>query len=325
MNRLDRLSAILIHLQSKKIVKAKELSERFGISIRTVYRDIRSLEAAGVPIGSEAGTGYYLVEGYHLPPVMLTTEEAGALLLAGKLAGALTDEKAKKSVESALFKIRAVLKNEDKEFLSDLEKKIRVFASENSSQPVEDNIIKDIQTAMYTGNIVEIQYYSPNGGQFTSRRIEPVSLGFYDNHWHLIAFCHLRGAYRNFRTDRIKKLSMTNQRFKQSHPPIEEIINKMYSSKNLCSVTVRLRKDSNYEIIKNKCALGFAAEKEMGEKVEIVLLTDSLQILGKWLIYYGNDVEILSPEDMKTVMREYAMEIARQYLGAEQPAAIKQV
>ena len=66
MNRLDRLTAILIHLQSKKIV-TRELSKRFNISIRTVYRDIRSLEAAGVPIDSEAGLGYYLVEGYHLP------------------------------------------------------------------------------------------------------------------------------------------------------------------------------------------------------------------------------------------------------------------
>ena len=65
MNMLDRLLAIFIHLQSKRIVAARELSERFNICIRTVSSDIRSLEAASVPIGSEAGVGYYLVEGYH--------------------------------------------------------------------------------------------------------------------------------------------------------------------------------------------------------------------------------------------------------------------
>lgn len=84
MNRIDRVSAILIHLQSKKIVTAKEIAERFQISLRTVYRDIRTLEAAGIPIGSEAGKGYFLVEGFLLPPVRFTPAEVGALITAGK-------------------------------------------------------------------------------------------------------------------------------------------------------------------------------------------------------------------------------------------------
>lgn len=319
MNRLDRLSAILIQLQSKKIVTAKEIAQRFDICIRTVYRDIRTLEAAGIPISSEAGIGYYLVEGYHLPPVTLTSEEASALLLAGKLADAYTDSKTKNNVDSALYKIKAVLKNEDKEFLSEIEKKIRVFTSENGNEPIENSTIKNIQMAMYTGNIIEIQYYSPNGSQTTPRRIEPVSLVFFENHWYLIAYCHLRNAYRNFRIDRIEKLSITNQSFQQVHLPIEEIIKKMYESKNLSNVTVSLRKDSNYEIIKNKCALGFVAEKDLGDRVEVMLLTDSLSVLGKWLLYYGHDVKILYPAEMKIIMREYASEIARQYLDTEQP------
>ena len=134
---------------------------------------------------------------------------------------------------------------------------------------------------MYKGNIIEIQYYSSNGSQTTWRRIEPVSLGFFENHWHIIAYCHLRNAYRDFRIDRIEKLSITDQSFQHIHPSIEEIIKKMYESKNLSNVTVSLRKDSNYEIIKNKCALGFVAEKDLGDRVEIMLLTDSLQVLGK--------------------------------------------
>ncbi|HEY8512458.1 MAG TPA: HTH domain-containing protein, partial [Cyclobacteriaceae bacterium] len=85
MNRIDRLTAILIHLQSKRLVKAEELASRFDISLRTVYRDVKALMEAGVPIGSEAGVGYFIVDGYHLPPVMFSQEEAGAMLLAGKL------------------------------------------------------------------------------------------------------------------------------------------------------------------------------------------------------------------------------------------------
>ena len=70
MHRIHRLTAILIQLQTKRIVGGKEIAERFGISLRTVYRDIRALEDAGVPIGAEAGLGYFLAPGYHLPPAV---------------------------------------------------------------------------------------------------------------------------------------------------------------------------------------------------------------------------------------------------------------
>uniref|UniRef100_UPI003593F555 helix-turn-helix transcriptional regulator n=1 Tax=Persicitalea sp. TaxID=3100273 RepID=UPI003593F555 len=68
MNRLDRLTALLIQLQSKRILRSQEIAERFDISLRTVYRDMRTLEMAGVPIIGEAGVGYSIVQGYRLPP-----------------------------------------------------------------------------------------------------------------------------------------------------------------------------------------------------------------------------------------------------------------
>ena len=92
MNRIDRLQALLIQLQSKRVIKAQEMADRFEVSLRTIYRDMRALEEGGVPIGAEAGIGYYLMEGYHLPPVMFTREEASALLMAGKFFERHTDK-----------------------------------------------------------------------------------------------------------------------------------------------------------------------------------------------------------------------------------------
>src|SRR5688572_4016812 len=102
MNRIDRISAILIHLQSRKIVKAQDIADRFNISLRTVYRDIRTLEEAGIPLMGEAGVGYSIMDGYKLPPVMFTTEEATAFLTAEKLVEKLTDQATKRCYQSAM-------------------------------------------------------------------------------------------------------------------------------------------------------------------------------------------------------------------------------
>ena len=81
MNRLTRITAILTQLQSKRVVTAREIAERFDISLRTVYRDIKTLQDSGVPIGSENGVGYFIVDGFRLPPISLTEEEANSLII----------------------------------------------------------------------------------------------------------------------------------------------------------------------------------------------------------------------------------------------------
>jgi predicted DNA-binding transcriptional regulator YafY len=108
LNRIDRLHAILTHLQSKRKVTAQQIADRFSISLRTVYRDVKALEESGVPVIGEAGTGYTIMEGYRLPPIMFTQEEAAALLMGGKLAQQMTDDSVQKNYEDAMYKIQAV-------------------------------------------------------------------------------------------------------------------------------------------------------------------------------------------------------------------------
>src|SRR5690606_28337624 len=129
--RFDRIVAIFIQLQSKRVVKAHELAERFQVSLRTIYRDIRSLEASGVPIFSEAGIGYSLMEGYRLPPVRFTREEAGSFVAAEKLMQKFTDKTLGAYFESALFKVKSVLRGSEKDWITALESQVFINPSQS--------------------------------------------------------------------------------------------------------------------------------------------------------------------------------------------------
>src|SRR4051812_37780918 len=149
MNRIDRLSAILIQLQSKRLVKAQDIADKFSISLRTVYRDIRALEEAGVPVIGEAGIGYRLMDGYKLPPVMFNEDEASALLTAGKLMQSMSDKNSSKHYISALDKIKAVLRLPEKDHLEEIDNHIAVvshpaFAYERPSELHISKILKAI-------------------------------------------------------------------------------------------------------------------------------------------------------------------------------------
>jgi predicted DNA-binding transcriptional regulator YafY len=168
LNRIDRLTAILIQLQTKKVVKAQEIADRFSISLRTVYRDIRALEEAGVPVGAEAGIGYFL-ENYHLPPVMFTTEEASALLLGAKLIEKMSDHSINKAYGSALYKIKSVLTSADKEHIEDLQNRVEVLRR-TPSEAFPNSFLSTIQQAIVKKNCLQMEYYSSYNEVTTQRK-----------------------------------------------------------------------------------------------------------------------------------------------------------
>ncbi|WP_420573361.1 helix-turn-helix transcriptional regulator [Kordia sp.] len=210
MNRLTRITSILIHLQSKKVVTAKEIAERFEVSLRTIYRDIRVLEEAGVPIGSENGVGYFIVDGYSLPPIMITQEEANALVVSEKLILNQGDVSLIKDYSSFLIKIKAVLKSFQKEKIIELENKIGPSVKK---EKMKSNWLSSVQKAITNNNVLSINYHSIYKDEETKRDIEPLGIYFTENAWVLVAFCRLRNELREFRLDRISRLINTLQSF----------------------------------------------------------------------------------------------------------------
>lgn len=222
MNRVDRLIGILTTLQSQKFVQPQKLCGKFNISIRTVYRDIHALGEIGIPVSFEQNRGYFIVDGYFLPPVSFTQEEANALVLLSTLAGRFADDSVARQAESAMEKIRAVLKSGVKEKSRNLGEKIRVLSPTPRVDP--SWLLDDIQKAI-NGNIILKLEYTDAKKQKTSREVEPIGMIFYTEQWHLIAWCWLRNGYRDFIVRQIDALRLTGQPFrKPDHISIDQHI-----------------------------------------------------------------------------------------------------
>jgi predicted DNA-binding transcriptional regulator YafY len=312
MNRIDRLTAILIHLQSKRVVKAQELADRFDLSLRTIYRDIRALEEAGVPIGAEAGIGYFLT-GYQLPPVMFSNAEASALLIGGKILAQMTDESVRTPYESALFKIKAVLSRTEKDHLDELAGQIEII-NPMRPRPYSDQLLYAIQGALVRGHRLTIDYRAGYNNTQTQRTIEPIGLCHYGVGWHLIAYCRLRNNYRDFRVDRIQQLTELTESFsRQSRLSLQDYLHRLTQEQDLQEVVVVFRSDMARFTQDQRYSFGFVSEEETLDGIRMTFLTQCPKALGRWLLMYGQSVCIESPPSIRLIMQRFIEDIAEHY------------
>ncbi len=231
MVRLVRLTAMVTQLQSKRIVTAAQIAAKFAISIRTVYRDIKALEQAGIPICTEEGKGYSIMEGFRLPPVMFTESEANALITAGQLIAKNKDASLVHNYTEAVAKIKAVLRYSTKDKADLLSK--RVVFRQNESNNRTSNYLSSLQLALTNFNCTVLTYHAIEKNETTVRTVEPFAVYSTQENWLLIAWCRLRKEYRAFRLDRIKKIEVLTEKFtphKITLPQYFEICSKKYFS-----------------------------------------------------------------------------------------------
>lgn len=221
--RLSRLTAILTQLQSKRIVTAKLLAEKHNVSLRTIYRDIRTLEKSGTPIVTEEGKGYSIMEGYHLPPVLFTEEEANALITIEQLAIKNKDLSLVKNTTSALEKIKATLRYSQKGNADMLAERI-YFGGNNNEEKTSNNLMQ-IQSAITQYKVLTMGYLSSED-KLTNRSIEPFAIYSIHGDFLLIAFCRLRSDFRHFRLDYIQSLSTEKELFSPHKMTIKEYFEK---------------------------------------------------------------------------------------------------
>lgn len=310
MNRIDRISAILIQLQTRRVVKAQDIADRFSISLRTVYRDVKTLEEAGIPIIGEAGVGYSLVDGFRLPPVMFTREEATAFLTAGKLVEQLTDSSLRADFTSAMYKIRAVLKSAEKDLLEEIDSSIRVLNSRRKpDNPLELNLLQNTLKSIAEKKALHIHYFTAYRQQATERVVEPIGVFFLDNYWHLIAWCRMRQDYRDFRLDRVSDICLTSSAFEREHQSLQDYLNCRPREENVKEVVILVNKRVHHYLEGQKYYSGFISEVDKGDGVEMHFLTSHLTGFARWFLMFADEATIIGPEELKDKVRSIAAEV----------------
>ena len=211
MGQLTRLLSILTVLKSKRLITAAEIAHRFDVSIRTVYRDIRKLEEAGVPIITVEGKGYSIMDGYTVSPVQFSQQEVNALITAEKLIYKTKNKSLIEDFENALTKIKSTFRGAMQSRSELLNNKMYVFPTEAAM--IKSSSLSVLQLAMTNMQMVRITYQRLQSEEISERMIEPTAMYSYDEKWIVIAWCHLRDEYRTFRLDRIRTYHLLDQKF----------------------------------------------------------------------------------------------------------------
>ena len=302
MNRLDRISALLVQLQSRPVVRASEMAERFGVSLRTIYRDMRTLSEAGVPICGNSGVGYSLIEGYRLPSLMFTKEEAMAFLTAEKIIEKLTDAQNSNYFHQGMDKIRSALRAVDKKYLHDMDDIIAVYKSRSVRESIP-NLLQTILSSINDKLIIEIDYTNIDDNK-SKRALEAVGISYTHPHWYLSAWCHLREEYRVFRLDRISHIETTKNKQTKVHPPLESFIG-LDDPQCLTEVVLHTSKEvARYNA--DRCYfMGLIEEKELADgQIKQTYKAYSLEPIARWVLANADTTSVITPaKEVKNIIK----------------------
>lgn len=306
MNRVDRLFGYLLLFQSRgKTLRAQDFAARFEISERTVYRDIQALCEVGVPIIATPGEGYQLMDGYYLPPISFSAEEARALFLAVSMLDGFTEAgDTKTAVSHALEKIRAVLPDHTRREAEALQAIIRFYAFPAPPINFDDRLFLQLQQAIHEKRVARIQYHAQHSNKITTRDIEPSEFALLDKSWMVTAYCRLRQDSRVFRLDRIDQCSLLNEYF--SPQDLGD------HSQTFGESVVRLRvQASSQRWIREQQHFSFVGEETTEGSRDVVMCykPKTFEQMMPWILGWGTAVEVLQPVELRLHLRDVTQQM----------------
>jgi predicted DNA-binding transcriptional regulator YafY len=316
MNRTDRLLAIVLELQARRKRRAEDLAAAFEVSKRTIYRDVQALCEAGVPVVSEPGRGYSLVDGYFLPPLRFTLEEAMLLLLGSDVMGQSFDAEYQAVARNAGRKISGVLPDNLRAQVESLQKRIQ-FSPGGHGHGTGAEHLPIIRHAIVKQQTLRLHYHARSGAggsHSLDRDADPYGLVFVSGHWYMVAYCHLRGDIRNFRLDRIARPSLLPRLF--ARPADFELAEVSRSERDL---VVRALFDATIARWVREDRLFYTeSEQETNNGLLVTLRVRHESDVLQWLLGWGARVRVLEPASLAQRLRAEAEALLGQYATDEE-------
>ncbi|MFK4326609.1 putative DNA-binding transcriptional regulator YafY [Bacillus sp. RC97] len=297
MNRTDRLLAILIELQRKQTVTAQSLAEKFETSIRTIYRDMDALSESGVPIFSMPGHGYSLMDGYFLPPIQLTPEEAVTLLLGGDYIEKAFTSSFSVHAQSAKEKLEIVLPTDQQKKIEELRGTFRflspIFSNQQAEQEKLESQLFLLQEAIQREQSISFSYRKPRETTKTKRTVHPYGLVNISGIWYIVAHCLLRKQIRNFRLDRMDTLQQEQEFFTKP----KDFSLQDYQPENNRTVTIHLLFPAHiaHKIIESRYFFIDSYEHKDND-FHVFLKSRSIDEVFQWVLSWGSQVQVLEPK-----------------------------
>ena len=340
VNRTDRLLAIVLELEGKRNQRAEDLARTFETSKRTIYRDIQALCEAGVPLVAVPGRGYSLMDGYFLPPLSFSTDEAALLLLGSVVMAQRFDAQYRAAAESAERKIAAVLPERLRAEVDALRESIYVGLAGASLRPEVETALQQLRRAILARVTVRFRYHTRypaqgSGGERAAapagkdagkdgrkgedgherhtpqtREADPYTLAYLSGAWYLTGYCHLRRDVRHFRLDRIEELTLLERTFErpQARPAIARDLSQPDSFE------VRLQFDQEVaRWVREAPSFFTIAEEERDGGLLVTLRVRRADEVLQWLLGWGRHVRVLEPESLRQLVAAEARAMLRHH------------
>jgi len=212
MRRADRLFRIVQLLRAGRLLTARSLADKLGVSQRTIYRDVQDLQLSGMPILGEAGVGYTLRRDYDLPPLMFDFREITALVLGSRMVAAWGDAELAAAAKDALRKIEAVLTPELQNRIDAVPLYAPDFSFRRQNLGATREALESLRQAIDQTRVLHVSY-ADEAGNTSERRLRPLALLFWGSVWTLVAWCELRVDFRTFRVDRFQRVDVLEEVF----------------------------------------------------------------------------------------------------------------
>lgn len=304
MKSTERLQHLIYLLQSGRKLTADDLADEFGVTRRTIFRDLRRLSDLNIPVTHDHNSGYGIMSTSEISPIMFTERELSTVIIGLSFARSQINTQLRDDAAKVSRKISASLPSHLRDMMSTLEKKTIVdpFIQKDSVQTSGGNWFV-ISKGLTLGRPIEFFYESRNGSR-QQRKADPLLLVYYYDHWNMVGFCHDRKDLRNFILERMDEVTTSNHKTEVKSETDNNIDDLLFRLDDPFDVRISISNSFKDEFIKHLPVMSFQQQKVDSDITEITFKFDNYDFLNRWMLQFADALQVHAPEKLISLRRD---------------------